>query len=95
MRRTRRWGSGDGRASAAIATHGDDAIGSAHSDASEAQNFATIFCQRDMRTITLEQTHTEIFLQLAQLNTQCGLSDGAALRRASEIETFSESKEVA
>lgn len=81
--------------SAATAAHGDDAIRGAHSDASKAQNFATVVSERDVRTIALEQSHAEILLELAQLNAECGLSDRATLRRASEIETVGESNEVA
>ncbi len=73
--------------SASMAAYSDDAIGGSHGDASVTQDFATFFGERDMSSIALEQTHTEVFLELAQLDAQRGLSDGATLRRTSEVET--------
>src|SRR5687767_12968500 len=83
-----RQGGGVERGMATVAADSDDAIGRANGDAREAQHLATVFGERNVSAIAFEQPHAEVFLELAQLNAQCGLGDRAALGSAREIQTI-------
>jgi hypothetical protein len=75
-------------------THGHHAISSPHRYARETENVFAVSSERDMGSIPIEQDDAEIFLELAQLNAQRGLSDAAALGSAGEVQAIRQCDQV-